>query len=126
MYRRIEMRYATFQPAAVGDAETKALFTMRPGERVIFSSARMEIAAAASSESTVSLGDGSGTASLIGAIDTEANAAGTIINGQGAYLNQSGGKLYTAADTVDAVYAVVTPGATNPKITFCIGTVRDW
>ncbi len=126
MFRRIQLRYAQFQPAAVGVTETKALFTVRAGERVLFASARIDIAAAASTQTTYTLGDSDGVASYIGSIDTETNVAGTIIDGNGAYLAESGGKLYAADDTVDVVYTVTTAGAVNPMATFCIGTVRDW
>ena len=84
------------------------------------------IAAAADTQTTYELGDGDGTASYIGAIDTETFTAGSVVDGEGAYLSNSGGKLYTADDTVDVVYTVTTAGATNPMVTFCIGTVRDW
>lgn len=126
MFKRVEIREIDFQPAAVGSNETKALFAVRAGERVVFASARCLTAAAASTDTTMTLGDGASAAGYIAAIDLEATAAGTLVNGQGALLNQSGGKLYTADDTVDVVYAGTTYGATNPKYKFKIGVVREW
>lgn len=132
MFRRIEYREADFQPAAVGSDETKALFQIRAGERVVSASARVLIAAASSTDTTMILGDGTDTNGYIEAIDLEANAAGTLIDGAKGgsatfgVLTSQGGKLYTTADTVDVVYAGTTYGATNPKVKFKIGVVREW
>jgi hypothetical protein len=126
MFKRVEIREMDFQPAAVGANETKALFAVNAGERVIWASARVQIAAAAATDTTVTLGDGASAAGYIAAIDLEATAAGTLVGGAGALLASSGGKLYTADDTVDVVYAGTTYGATNPKIKFKIAVVREW
>lgn len=127
MFRKIEVREADFQPAAVGSDETKAVFNIRAGERVVFASVKPLIAAAASTQSTISLGDGSGVAGFITAYDTESAAVGTLIDGGTAtYFASSGGKLYLAADTIDATYDQTTPGATNPKCKFKIGVIREW
>lgn len=124
MFRKIEYLEAVFQPAAVGAGETKALFKVHAGDRVVWASARALIAAAAATDTTVTLGDGTSTDGFIAAIDLEATAAGTRVNGAGALFNQSGGKLYTADDTIDAVYAGTTYGATNPKLRFVIAVIR--
>ncbi len=126
MYRRIQYRTKTFQPAAVGSNETLALFTVKAGERVLLASYRTEIAAASSTDTTMTLGDGVDPDGYIAAIDLETATAGGLGNGAGALLASSGGKLYTTDDTVDVVYAGTTYGATNPKITFTIGVIRDW
>jgi hypothetical protein len=126
MFRPVEIREAIFQPTAVGSDQTKALFQVRKGERVIAASARALIAAAASTDTTMTLGDGADPDGYIAAIDLEATTAGTLVGGAGALLNQSGGKLYTADDTVDVVYAGTTYGATNPKYKFKIAVVQEW
>jgi hypothetical protein len=126
VFRRIQQLYKDFQPAAVGSNETKALFTVKKGQRVIAASYRCEIAAAASTDTTMTLGDGTDTDGFIAAIDLEAASAGGLGNGAGALLATDGGKLYTADDTVDVVYSGTTYGATNPKFTFCITIVTEW
>jgi hypothetical protein len=115
-----------FQPALVGTAETKELLRVAAGERVLWVSVMPMIAAAAASNTTIEVGDGSDTDGFVAAIDTETMVAGTLIGGAGALLAASGGKLYTATDTVDAKYVVTTAGATNPKVVVTIAVVRDY
>lgn len=128
MFRRIEYRYKTFQPAAVGSDETKALFSIKKGERVLWASYRPEIAAASSTDTTMILGHGDDTNGLIEAIDLEAMTPGAIVQGAltATLLLTSGGVLFAADDTIDVVYAGSTYGATNPKVTFCIAVIREW
>lgn len=126
MFKRVEYVEREFQPAAVGTGETKALFTIKAGYRVVWASGRAQIAAAASTDTTFTLGDGTDPDGLITAVDLEATAAGTLVDGEGAFLSNSGGKLYTVDDTVDVVYAGTTFGATNPKMKFKIAIVREW
>jgi hypothetical protein len=115
-----------YAPAAVGTGETAALLTVQPGERVICASVRMKIAAAASTTSTISIGDGTSVQGYVANIDTETTAAGTLVDGQGALFNQ-GSHLYTVADTIDATYTTgATPGATNPALEWRITTIREW
>jgi hypothetical protein len=117
----------TFQPAAVATPETKVLFNIKKGERVLWASAQVIRAAAAGTDSTISLGDGDSAVGFIAATDTEATTAGTIVAAAGAYTNQSGGKLYLADDTVDADYAHGgTPGAVAPIYRFTIAVTKDW
>jgi hypothetical protein len=116
-----------YTPAAVGSGETVALLTVQPGDRVVAASVRMKIAAAASTTSTISIGDGTSVQGYVANIDTETTAANTLVDGQGALFNQ-GGKLYTVADTIDAVYTTgATPGAVNPALEWRI-TIRkaEW
>lgn len=127
MFRQVEIREKVYQPAAVGSGETTAVIAVNPGERVVFASAKPLTAAAASSETTICLGDGTNDDGFIAAYDTEASAVGTLIDGgTAAYFANSGGKLYTEADTIDAKYTVVTPGATNPKVHFRVGVIQEW
>lgn len=116
----------TFQPAAVGAGETTPLFQIKKGERVLWASAIALTAAAASTDTTFTLGDGVDPDGYIAAVDLEATTAGTHVAGAGALLANSGGKYYTGDDTVDAVYAGTTFGATNPKMRFTIAVARDW
>jgi hypothetical protein len=128
-FRTIPRQYTyrgIYQPAAVGSGETAALLTVQPGERVTRVSARMRVAAAAATTSTISIGDGTSVQGYVANIDTETTVAGTLIDGQGALLNQ-GSKMYTVADTVDATYTTgATPGATNPALEWRITTVKEW
>lgn len=111
-------------PAVIGADETAALFNVAAGVRVISASYRVKTNAAAGTDSTASLGDGSGVASFVAAIDTE---LGTLGDGAGAYLANAGGKLYTADDTIDVTYAHgTTPGATKPVIAFTVTFRREW
>jgi hypothetical protein len=126
MFREVEIREMTFQPTAVGSDQTKALFNIKKGERVLAASARASIAAASSTDTSMILGDGTDTNGYIEAIDLETTAAGTLVNGAGTLLAFSGGKLYTADDTVDVIYAGSTYGATNPKYVFKIAVVQEW
>lgn len=112
-----------FQPAAVGTDETKVLFGVAAGVRVISASYRVLIASAASSAVTMTLGDGDDPDGYIAAFDPE---TATSASGAGAYFATSGGKLYTAADTIDVVYDQTTPGATNPKVLFTVTFQREW
>lgn len=107
----------TFQPAAVGDTETKAIFNVAAGVAVIGAYYQVMTASAASSAVTMTLGDGDDVDGYIAAIDPETATLGA---GAGAYLAADGGKLYAADDTVDVVYTVTTAGATNPKVKFTI------
>ena len=128
MFSNIKILRKTFQPAAVGSDETKALFSVKKGERVLWASAMPEIAAAGSTDTTMTLGDGADTDGFITAIDLEAMTAGTPVahTAAGAFFNSSGGKIYTVDDTIDVVYAGTTYGATNPKVTFMVAIVRDF
>lgn len=133
MFRKIEYRSKDFQPAAVGTTETTAVFSVRAGERVLWASAKPLIAAAASTNCTMDLGDGDDTDGYIvgatsgtaGTFDLETATVGIAIAGAGALLANSGGKLYLADDTVDVVYTHATNGATNPKVRFRIAVVNE-
>lgn len=124
--QNIRLMTKSFQPAAVGANETKALFQIEKGERVLWASAMPLVAAAAATDTTMTLGDGADPDGLVTAIDLEAMTPGTPQDGEGAYLASSGGKLYTADDTVDVVYAGTTYGATNPKVSFTVAIAREY
>lgn len=116
-YARIRLASAYYQPAAVGSTETKALLQVKKGERVLWVHLERLVLAAGSTTSTIEIGDGTDTDGFVAAIDTEAGAAGDMVAGAGALLANSGGKLYTVDDTIDAVYTIgATPGATNPSV----------
>src|SRR5262245_18634397 len=109
--QHIDIRKREFQPAAVGSGETRALFNVKKGERVLWSSYMPVIAAAATTDTTMVLGDGGATNGFQTAIDLETSTAGTPVNNPGTFVANSGGKLYTVDDTVDVVYAGTTFGA---------------
>lgn len=126
-YSKIWRRSKEFQPAAVGSTETKALFAVKEGWRVLSCSARVLQNSAATTDSTMTVGDGSDVDGfLVATTDLDLETSTGIVNGAGAYLATSGGKLYAADDTVDVVYtAGTTPGATNPKVRFTLTFTKD-
>lgn len=118
-----------FEPAAVGSNETTALVTLDKGERVVWCSVQKLVLADGTTGSTATVGDGSDVDGYVTTtnLDLETGAVGDVVNGSGAYLATSGGKLYTAADTVDVVYtASGTPGTTVPRIAVLLRIARDW
>ncbi len=132
MFRKIETRVATFQPALVGTTETTALFNIKAGERVLWASAEIMINSAGTTNSTMDLGDGDdadgfvvGSTSGAGTFDLELGTVGVAYPGAGALLANSGGKLYLADDTVDVTYTHATNGATNPKARFRIAVIKE-
>jgi hypothetical protein len=115
----------TYQPAAVGTAETPGILAVKKGQRVIAVTCMPLIAAGAGTNTTISLGDTAGVATLLAAVDTETMTPGTPIDSVAAALANAGGKLYTADDTIKADYINGgTPGAVNPKVRFTV-TIRD-
>jgi hypothetical protein len=124
----VEVVRRTFQPAAVGSAETTARYAVAKGQRVLAASVKGITAAASSTTSTIQVGDGDDPDGFVTTSDYDLeNAAATIRAGTGAYVDSTAtGRLYTAADTVDVTYTPGTPGATNPKIAVSLLVVRDW
>lgn len=133
------VRSKIFEPADTGADETKVIGFVKKGERIVSAMAQVLTAAAASTDSTMTLGvgtinpaDGAITPisanGLIAAIDTEATAAGTLVDGAGALLANAGGYLVLAANVVVyATYAhgAVATGSDKPKYRFAVGTVND-
>jgi hypothetical protein len=116
-----------YQPAAVGTAETVQVFSVKKGRRVVWASAMPLTAAAGTTNTTIELGDAGDTDGFITAIDTETMVPGTPVDQPGAYLANSGGKLYTTDTAINAKYVNGgTPGATNPKVRFTIAVVREY
>lgn len=116
----------TFTPSDRAQDETKQLWQLQAGERVVWASLRIVTRSETGvATSTYRLGDGSDTDGYIADTNTD-QAAGTIVAGAGAYTNQAGGKLYTAADTVDLVYTANTGGATTPACKVYVAVARDW
>jgi hypothetical protein len=122
---RIRIRSREFQPAAVGTDETKALFTVKAGERVLWASLMILTRSQEGvATSTYKVGD-TDDDGFIAATNTD-QAVGTIVGGAGDLLATSGGKLYTADDTVDMTYTKATAGNVKPKCRVTIATVREW
>ena len=123
----VTVRRRVFTPVDRTVTETKALFSVQRGHRVLWASVEKNTLAAASTTSTMTLGDGADVDGYVAAeLDLETGAVGDLVAGDGAYLDASGGKLYTVADTVDVVYTAGTPGAVTPRVTFAIGLIREW
>lgn len=117
-------RRKIWSPADVGADETVGIFSVKKGQRVVALSIMPLVAAAAGTDTTITIGDGDGAASYKGAVDLEAMTPGTPQDGVGAYFNQAGGKLYTGDDTIDVVYAGTTYGAVVPKVAITV-VIRD-
>ncbi len=114
-----------YSPAAVGAGETTAILNVKKGWRVLSCHTLPLVAAAAGTDTTITVGDGVDPDGFQTAIDLEAMTPGTPIDGgAAAYFASAGGKLYTVDDTIDAVYAGATFGATLPKVAITI-TIRD-
>lgn len=124
----MEIVRASFTPAAVGSAETAVCYRIASGERVVWTSTKLSRPAAAASTATATIGDGSDVDGFVTTSDLSLTAsAGAMANGSGAYLANSGGKLYTTSDTVDVTYAPGgDPKTTAPIIAVAIGVARDW
>jgi hypothetical protein len=126
-YAATRMVHINWSPAVATTSETTAVFSVRPGDRILWCSAMPMISASVGAVGTVSLGDGNGVASLIG-VFTPTQAAsplGTLIGGAGAYLANSGGKLYTVADTIDVDFIYTSGGVIKPVIKFHIAVTRE-
>lgn len=101
-----------FQPAAVGTAETKAVLSVPKGATILSAHAEKLVLAAATTTSTISVGDGGSVARFVAATDTETGSAGDVVQPTTANLPY----VYPADDTIDVDYIIgATPGATNPK-----------
>jgi len=121
-------RTMLFTPAVVTTDETKALFNVHKGDRVLWASAIVQVAASVGQVGTMSLGDGTDVAGFIAAFTPTAASAGVgvPINGAGALLATSGGKLYTVDDTVDVVFDYTSGGVILPRVRFIIAIVREY
>jgi hypothetical protein len=118
-----------FSPADRTVNETRALFEIPRGSRVVWAGDEKNVLASAGSTSTMTLGDGADPDGYVTTanLDLETGSAGDLGSGTGAYLTTAGGKLYTADDTIDVDYvASGTPGSVTPRVTFAIGLVREW
>ena len=115
------IKYAEWQAAAVGGAETQALFSLKAGARVLAAWCRVIIAWGGASTPTFTLGDGADVDGFITDANANEEVAGPY-DGTGAYLaTPNQGKLYLVDDTVDVDYIVGgTPGAVNGKVRFYI------
>jgi hypothetical protein len=127
MYQKIDTVRKTWTPAAVATPETTALFNVKKGDRVLWAEADLLTAAAASTDCTQELGDGTDTDGFVTAanLDLETGTVGTTVQGTGALLIASGGKLYTVADTIDVKYTTpTTPGAVAPVVLYTVHILR--
>jgi len=121
-------RTQLFTPAVVTTDETRALFNVHKGDRVLWASAIVQVAASVGQVGTMSLGDGDGVAGYIAAFTPTAASAGVgvPIVGAGTFLAFSGGKLYTVDDTIDVVFDYTSGGVINPRVRFTIALVREY
>jgi hypothetical protein len=126
MFQKIDTQRKSFTPAAVGSNETKALFDVSEGDSLLWADAELLVAADASTTSTQTLGDGVDPGGFVTSanLDLESGTVGTVVQGTGALLVASGGKLYAADDTIDVVYTAGTPGATPPVIRYTVHILR--
>jgi hypothetical protein len=110
-----------FAPAAAGSNETTPLFPVSAGWRV--TKANIRVTQAGGGTETVTLGDGVDPDGYV--VSTSVTATGNETVGAGALLAVgSRGKLYSADDTVDVVYAQ-TAGTGSPRCRFSIYVEQD-
>ena len=122
------VRRKVYQPAAVGVGETVALFEVPKGYRVKSASGVKLVLAAAGTDSTMELGDGSDTNGYVTTtnLDLETGSVGDLFDGTGAYFADAG-KLYTVKDTIDVVYTPnATPGAVLPRVEWRVVFYPEW
>jgi hypothetical protein len=107
----------SFTPAAVGTTETKQMFNVEIGDRVHWLSVVPLVNAAAGTSSTINIGDDGDTDRFLKSAnyDLETAVVGTPIAGAGDGFAPSGGHLYTAANTIDALYTNGGATGTRPK-----------
>lgn len=116
-----------FQPTAIGSTQTKALFAVKAGERCIAASLKILIGSqVGTATSTYKVGDGATTDGYMAAEGTVQVAGVLIDGGAGAFFASTGGKLYTADDTIDIVYTFAVPGNINPKCRVRVVLRREW
>lgn len=150
MYLKIEQRQMRFTPASISTFERKVLGKFDAGDRVLWAVARKSTLADANTLSRITLGDwddpdGFVTADLVdeqvydlgsdtplvttGDLDLETGTEGTdYVDGSGAYLQRSGGKLYTAPAFLIATYEpggdASAYGTTVPSVVFYVGVIH--
>jgi len=127
-YLVLQPRSAVFIPAVATTDETRQLFSVGKGTRVLYASARVQAVASVGQVGTMSLGDGTAVAGYIGAFTPTAalNPVGTLIPGVGALLATSGGTLYIVDDTVDVTFDYTSGGVLFPAVRFTITVTREW
>ena len=112
--------------ALAANAENFFLYKAMPGERIIACDVQKTTLAAASTNSDFTVGDATDPDGFATAVDTEAGTAADWVNNSGAYLTDSGGKLYTAETTIYATYTPnSTPGATAPEVLVRLWVAKD-
>ena len=128
MYLVIQPRSASFTPAVATTDETRQLFAVKKGTRVLYASAYIQAVASVGQVGTMSLGDGTAVAGYIAAFTPTLalNPVGTLIPGTGTLLATSGGTLYIVDDTVDVTFDYTSGGVLFPAARFTISVVREW
>jgi len=109
-----------FTPTNAKVNQTQALFAIDDGECVIGAAAHM-LVALDDANATLSLGDGTDPN---GYMDVTSPQNTGLEQADGAYLINSMGKLYTSADTIDAVYTEADTNGTVGTCRFYIITAR--
>lgn len=126
MFQKIETLRKRWTPADVEADETTALFDVSEGDRVVGASAKLLVSADASTDTTQTLGDGADPDGFVTSANLDLEGTpGAAVQGTGALLLASWGKLYTADDTIDVVYSNgTTPGATAPVVLYTVHILR--
>jgi hypothetical protein len=122
----IRIHTRTWTPASATTDETVAFFSIAKGQRVLWASATPLVMASVGQVGTITLGDVTDPDGFIVAFTPTAAlmTLGTPLGGGGAYLANSGGKLYTAATTIDVVWDYTSGGVIFPVVRFRIATVK--
>lgn len=136
---QLETIRVSFTPDAVDEDQEKHLFRVFSGDRVLWAGARKITLADESTDSYMTLGDWDNKAGYItarvdegdgmqGDLNLQDGFPNDLVDGSGAYLQRSGGKLYTRDDRIYVNYYEGTrAGTTLPVVQFQITLVRhDW
>ena len=124
MRRWIDVRDASWTPAAVDADQVAELFTMNPGEMLLGMAVKPTVQSGGTTNSTVIIGDGTDPNGCfeIGELDLEAMVVDTWVNGRGAFFQ--GGRYYTVTDTIDVTYVNNTEGVIKPAFDARIWVIR--
>lgn len=112
--------------AAVGSNETKFLYRVKKGMRVITATIRLAISASGGALSTWSIGDASNTVGYVLATSC-VGTPGSYTDSIGTYSVGRAGKIYNAVDSINLYYtATGTPGTTPPTCDIRLVLQQEW
>lgn len=121
--------YVTQKACRVSDAtvaEKFFIYRTKAGDRVIACDVQKTTLAGSTTNSDFKVGDASDDDGFATVVDTETGSTGDWVDNSGAYLTNSGGKLYTTPDDIIAIYTPnSTPGTTKPELLVRLWVAED-